>query len=137
MKGISQFCESQGVSMTFSYSLIEKYKVKTGITSDNKASKEIAGLTSGVVSELKSGKRQLTDEQALVIAKVCDLDMEWVLVNLSEERSKNPEIKSAWSNLAKKLAANGLALVLVGFLSINSGYQVGKHVLLRRSRLFA
>ena len=137
MKGISQFCESQGVSMTFSYSLIEKYKVKTGITSDNKASKEIAGLTSGVVSELKSGKRQLTDEQALVIAKVCNLDMEWVLVNLSEERSKNPEIKSAWSNLAKKLVANGLVLLMTGILFISPVNQTGKLVLLRRSRLFA
>lgn len=123
--------------MNFSYSLIEKYKEKTGISSDNKVAKELDGLTSGRVSEIKSGKHALTDEQALVIAKECGLSMEWVLVNLNEQRSKNPEIKSAWSNLAKKLAANGLALVLVGLLSISSGYQVGKHVLLRRSRLFA
>lgn len=123
--------------MSFSSWLLEEVKKAKGFSKDNELLNLLEKVSKGVLSELKSGKRQLTDEQALLIAKECNMNIEWVLVSLNEERSKNPEIKSAWSNLAKKLVANGLALALVGLLSINSGYQVGKLVLLRRSRLFA
>ena len=127
--------------MGFSSWLLDELKKAKGFTKDNELLAVLERVSKGVLSELKSGKRQLTDEQALLIAKECNLNVQWVLVNLNEERSKHPEIKSAWSNLAKKLSSTALALALcVGFsLSCLSGAWsgTGKVLLLRRSRYIA
>lgn len=123
--------------MNFSYELIQEYKKVAGLNSDYEACKVIPKITSGNLSQIKSGMRALTEEQTVWICSQCEMDLETALVKIAIDTAKTKEAKSAWSNLAKKLAANGLALVLIGFLSISSGYQVGKHVLLRRSRLFA
>lgn len=126
--------------MKFSSELVEQCKIKLGFKKDAELLEVIPKMTKGLLSSVKNGARPLTDEQALAIAELCKFNPEWVLVNLSAElaeRKSNEALRSVWAGLAKKLAANGLALALVGLLSISSGYQVGKHVLLRRSRLFA
>lgn len=127
--------------MGFSSWLLDELKKAKGFTKDNELLAVLERVSKGVLSELKSGKRQLTDEQALLIAKECNLNVQWVLVNLNEERSKHPEIKSAWSSLAKKLSSTALALALcIGFgLGCHSGAWsgTGKVSLLRRSRYIA
>ncbi len=123
--------------MSFSYSLIEMYKEKLGITSDNKAAKELQGMSSGRLSEIKSGERFLTEEQALTIAKACNLNPEWVLVNLAAETSKSEACKPIWSNLAKKLSKAALVFVVAGLLNSGLVPDLSKRVFLARSRLFA
>jgi plasmid maintenance system antidote protein VapI len=123
--------------MNFSYSLIEMYKEKLGITSDNKAAKELQGMSSGRLSEIKSGERFLTEEQALTIAKECNLNPEWVLVNLAAETSKSEACKPIWANLAKKLSKAALVFVVAGLLNSGLVPDLGKRVFLARSRLFA
>jgi plasmid maintenance system antidote protein VapI len=123
--------------MNFSYSLIEMYKEKLGITSDNKAAKELQGMSSGRLSEIKSGERFLTEEQALKIANTCNLNPEWVLVNLAAETTKSEACKPIWSNLAKKLSKAVCVVMMSGIYFMGAGPDLGKHVFLRRSRLFA
>lgn len=123
--------------MNFSYSLIEMYKEKLGITSDNKAAKELQGMSSGRLSEIKSGERFLTEEQALTIANTCKLNPEWVLVNLAAETTKSEACKPIWSNLAKKLSKAVCVVMMSGIYFMGAGPDLGKHAFLRRSRLFA
>ena len=109
----------------FTGELIELLKAKKGFTKDSELVGFLPATTKGIVSELKSGKRQLTEEQALFIAHECDLCADWVLVNLAEEKAKSDEAKWIWANLAKKLnksvSAAILALIVVfGGLNQNS-----------------
>ena len=97
----------------FSYQLVEEFKKAKGITKDLEAAEMIAGLNSGNMSQVKSGKRHLTEEQALFIAHECNLCADWVLVHLAEEKAKSEEAKEVWHNLAKKLTKSINAAILV------------------------
>lgn len=103
--------------MNFSYQLIEMLKDKKAIKSDSEAANLITGLNKQNISQIKSAKRHLTEEQALFIAHECNINPEWVLVHLAEEVSKYEEAKQVWSNLAKKInksvSAAILALIVV------------------------
>lgn len=96
----------------FSYQLVQELKKAKGLRTDLEASTLIAGLNSGNMSQIKSGKRHLTEEQALFIANECNLNPEWVLVHLAEEVSKYAEAKEVWSNLAKKIKKSVSAAIL-------------------------
>lgn len=102
--------------MNYSYELITELKRKLELKSDNETSKILPKSTSGTISEIKSGKRTLTEEQAVWIAEQCDLNLEWVLVNLAEDTAKNDKAKKVWSRLAKSLAKTVNALAIIGIV---------------------
>lgn len=101
----------------FSYELIQELKKKRGIEKDIEAAELLPAMNKGNLSSIKSGRRHLTEEQALFIAHECNLSVDWVLVQLAEETAKSEEAKNAWHNLAKKLnksvSAAILALIVV------------------------
>ncbi|WP_273024667.1 DUF3693 domain-containing protein [Rheinheimera sp.] len=103
--------------MSFSANLIDEFKKTKGIASDAATAEVLPAITKGRLSEVKSGKRHLTEEQALFIAHECNLSVDWVLVQLAEETAKSEEAKKAWHQLAKKLnksvSAAILALIVV------------------------
>lgn len=103
--------------MNFSYELVTELKNKLGLTTDLQVCEVIPKTSSGNLSQVKSGKRHLTEEQALFIAKECNLNVQWVLVQLAEETAKTDLAKQAWANLAKKISrsvtAAALALVVI------------------------
>lgn len=96
----------------FSGELLNELKKVKGFTKDTELLDVLPKSTKSVISEVKSGKRHLTEEQALFIANECGLNTEWVLVHLAEETAKSEEAKSAWHNLAKKLNKSVLAAIL-------------------------
>lgn len=110
----------------FSVELIEELKKAKGFAKDVQAAELIPNLTRANLSHIKSGTRNLTEEQALFIATECGLNPQWVLVQLAEEKSRSDEAKAIWSHLAKKLsrtvtaAALAVSLVFCGFQSDNS-----------------
>ncbi|WP_337843149.1 DUF3693 domain-containing protein [Rheinheimera sp.] len=123
--------------MNYSYELVQEYKKVAGIGSDTVASKAIPKLSQGRLSDIKSGKHWLTEEQAVWIAEQCQLNIQEVLVRLSAETAKTEQGKTAWAELAKKLFGHGLALVFAVGLSISPNQNTGKLVFLRRSRNIA
>lgn len=114
-----------GVKM-FSYQLVQELKKAKGIKTDLEASTYIAGLNSGNMSQIKSGKRHLTEEQALFIAEQCDLNPQWVLVHLAEEVSRSEAAKEIWHNLGKTIAKarNYLAIFAVAIM-LNIAFSQG------------
>ena len=109
--------------MTFSVELIDLFKKKRGLTSDNKAAAEIPAMNSGNLSKIRNGAdgRHLNEEQALFIASECGLNPEWVLVHLAEEKAKSEEAKTIWANLAKKISRSATAAILA-VIVIFGGY---------------
>lgn len=110
--------------------LIELLKVKMKFTKDSDLVGVLPAATKSVVSELKSGKRHLTEDQAVFIAEKCELNIEWVIVNLAEEKSRNEKVKWVWASLAKKIsksaaaAALAISLIFCGFQTDNSASAV-------------
>ncbi len=102
--------------MNYSYELITELKRKLELKSDNETSKVLPKSTSGTISEIKSGKRTLTEEQALFICEMCNLNVDWVLVHLAQESAKSPVAKSAWLRLGKTLAKTVNALAIIGIV---------------------
>lgn len=105
--------------MNYSYELITELKKRLELKSDNEASKVLPKSTSGTISEIKNGKRHLTEEQALFICEHCNLNVDWVLVHLAQESAKSPVARSAWQRLGKTLAKTASALGIVGFLLVS------------------
>ena len=103
--------------MNFSAGLIEDFKKAKCLSSDAATAELLPAMSKGRLSEVKSGKRHLTEEQALFIAEECKLNTQWVLVQLAEETAKSEEARNAWHDLAKKLSksvtAAALALIVI------------------------
>jgi hypothetical protein len=110
--------------MTYSYELIQKLKSRLELKSDNETAKVLPKATSGIISEIKSGKRCLTEEQAIFIIEHCSLDCALTLVELAAESAKTTTAQTVWHNLAKKLKATTKAVVvaLILVVSATSGH---------------
>lgn len=123
--------------MSFSAELIELAKKKAVLKTDAELIELVEVINKQNLSAVKNGKRPLTDVQALAIAECCGFNSEWVLVNLAAETTKSEAVKSTWSNLAKKLSKAVCVVLMSGIYFMGAGPDIGKHVFLRRSRLFA
>lgn len=112
--------------MNYSAKLIEVAKEKMGISKDSELIGLLPKCTKSIISEIKSGKRNLTEEQAVFIAEACALDVALVLVELAAESAKTEKAQSAWHNLAKKLKAASTLAVLAAFICFSglSGQQM-------------
>lgn len=96
----------------FSAELLMELKKTKGYDKDAELLEVLPKSTRSIISEIKSGKRHLTEEQALYIAHECNLNVQWVLVQLAEETAKSEEAKTAWANLAKKISRSATAALL-------------------------
>lgn len=110
--------------MNYSAELIETLKEKMQFTRDAEVVQVLPNITKGSLSEVKSGKRHLTEEQALWIAQQCALDAAQVLVELAAERSKSTTAQAVWSSLAKKLKAAASAAVVATILILSAASAV-------------
>lgn len=117
--------------MNFSAHLIELLKEKKSFTRDSEVVTVLPKITKGNLSQIKSGIRHLTEEQAIWIAEQCQLNLNWVLVHLAEETAKTEKAKSVWNQLAKTMAKSASALAILGFLLVS---QVSGHIPPQRAR---
>lgn len=104
--------------MNFSYKLVELLKKEMGLKSDLQVCQVLPKITSGNLSQVKSGSRHLTEEQALFIADKCSLDSALTLVELAAESAKTTTAQTVWNDLAKKLKATTKAVVVALILLI-------------------
>jgi hypothetical protein len=102
--------------MNYSAELIETLKKIKGLAKDAEIVGMLPKATKANISQIKSGLRHLTNEQALWIAEQCQLDPSWVLVNLAEEKAHNDKERAVWSTIAKMIAKTAKALAITGLL---------------------
>lgn len=102
--------------MNYSAELIETLKKIKGLAKDSEIAEMLPKATKANISQIKSGLRHLTNEQAIWIAEQCQLDPTWVLVNLAEEKAHNDKERAVWSTIAKMIAKTAKALAIAGLL---------------------
>lgn len=64
------------------------------------------------VSAYRNGKEFFSDAVAVRVAELCGIDAARVLLDSHIERSKTPEIRAAWMELAEKISASFTNLLL-------------------------
>ena len=74
------------------------------------------GMTRAHVSKYRCDRESLSDEKALRVAELLEMDAGYVLALMNAERAKrthNDAALSAWSNLAERLKRGGVAAALL------------------------
>lgn len=82
---------------------LKQVKRRLGIESDYALAKAL-GVTRGTVSNLQLGKNTMSDETAMKVADILELQRALVLADMHAEREKNPELQAVWRGLVDKLA---------------------------------
>lgn len=104
--------------MNISSNLIDEYKKLDGGKSDKIIAQELPSMTIGNVSQVRTGLRHLTPEQAMFIAERCGLDVGEVLVRLDMEKAKSPAVKAEFEKILKRLAGAFAAVALIVSLAM-------------------
>jgi hypothetical protein len=104
--------------MNFSSNLIDEYKKLDGGKSDKIIAQEVPSMTIGNVSQVRTGLRHLTPEQAMFIAERCGLDIGEILVRLDMEKAKSPAVKAEFEKILKRLAGAFAAVALIVSLAM-------------------
>lgn len=84
-------------------------KAKYGITS-NYALAKLMGQTDTAVARWMHGKNTLSDETAVKVAELLEIEPSFIMACIAAERSKDAKVKAAWKHTAEVLY--GLAAVL-------------------------
>ena len=104
--------------MNISSNLIDEYKKLDGGKSDKIIAQELPSMTIDNVSQVRTGLRHLTPEQAMFIAERCGLDVGEVLVRLDMEKAKSPAVKAEFEKILKRLAGAFAAVALIVSLAM-------------------
>ncbi len=73
---------------------------------------KMMGVSTSRVSNWRNGKNSMDDEARIAAAKLLNQDPETQLVYGQMERTKCPEVKSAWMNLIERSKVAGFILAL-------------------------
>lgn len=92
--------------------LLDEIKGRYGIASDYGLAKYL-GFDESRINHYRAGRRYLSDETALQIAKLLDMPAGQVLAMIQAERATNAAVKKAWESLAKKAAGVTAAALLL------------------------
>ncbi|MCG7569189.1 DUF3693 domain-containing protein [Pseudoalteromonas sp. CNC9-20] len=106
--------------MSYSYSLIEKLKAEKNIEQDKGVLKYVNSLVSANISEMRKGKRNLTANQCIEIAKILGLDPKEELMKLAAEKARTEEEKAVWKDAIKKISAACIFALGLAAAQINS-----------------
>ena len=90
---------------------IDAVKAKTGAASDY-AVAPILGITRSAVSRYRNGHDFFSDEMALKVASILDIDPGLVVAAVHAERAKNDQEKAVWINIFEKLGGMAAAVIL-------------------------
>ncbi|OOF11109.1 hypothetical protein BZG82_05710, partial [Salinivibrio sp. PR5] len=91
----------------FHSELLDAYKKAKNYTQDKQIAPDL-GVTPSNISEMRKGKRYLTEKSAVILAKGAGLNIEEVLVKVAADRAKTEQTKKAWENVLGKLHSQGL-----------------------------
>lgn len=83
---------------------LDAVKRHTGITSDYALAARL-GITRSAISKLQLGKVIFSDDVALSIAQILDLNPLEVIAQANIERAKTPEQRARWSGVMEKISA--------------------------------
>ncbi|RXJ74335.1 hypothetical protein CS022_04600 [Veronia nyctiphanis] len=102
--------------------LFDAYKKAKNYVQDKQIAHDL-GLDSSRISEMRKGKRQVTDSEAVILAEVAGVQIEEVLLRLAADRAKDEKAQRAWQNIVGKLLGRNSKLASLagaGILTMGS-----------------
>lgn len=87
--------------------LLDALKAHTGAATDNALARQILKVDPTSLKAMR--KRGVSDERALQIAAMLEIDPGAVLAAVHAERAKDPAVKEVWESLVKTLASRAAA----------------------------
>ena len=88
--------------------LLDAYKKAQNYVQDKQIAADL-NVQASRISEMRKGKRYISDSEAVFLAKASGIDPEIALLGCHADRNENPEIRGMWENIAKKYKGLGLA----------------------------
>ena len=88
--------------------LLDAYKKAQNYVQDKQIAADL-NVQASRISEMRKGKRYISDSEAVFLAKASGIDPEIALLGCHADRNENPEIRGMWENIAKKYNGLGLA----------------------------
>ncbi|UTM60119.1 DUF3693 domain-containing protein [Photobacterium sp. CCB-ST2H9] len=102
--------------------LLDSYKTAKNYVQDKQIAADL-GIPQQRISEMRNGKRYLSDKEAIFLAEAANIDPHEVLIFLAAERAKDYKAQRIWLDITAKLRSQGfegLVLGMTGFLALNS-----------------
>jgi len=93
--------------------LLDSYKSAKNYIQDKQIAADL-GVQKSRISEFRSGKRYMSDIQAVFLAQECRIDEKEALIGVHADRTQNSHIKQLWDEIAKKLNSQGNQLHSLG-----------------------
>ncbi|MCZ6289615.1 DUF3693 domain-containing protein [Vibrio parahaemolyticus] len=87
--------------------LLDAYKKAKNYVQDKQIAHDL-NVNASRISEMRKGRRYISDSEAVFLAENSGIDPEIALLGCHADRNENPHIKGMWENIAKKF--NGLGL---------------------------
>jgi len=97
---------------------LDQLKAVHNLPSDYAISQRL-GLSRQQVSKYRSGREAMSDEIALEVASMLDIDPGYVVACMHAERARDAGVRSVWEHVADKMSkmAHAGALGVVAFLA--------------------
>lgn len=98
--------------------LLDSYKTAKNYIQDKQIAADL-GLPKQRISEMRTGRRYLSDTEAVFLAQECNIDPKEALIGVHADRTQNSSIKALWNEIAKKLNSQGFQTFGIGFSAIS------------------
>ncbi len=98
--------------------LIDAYKTSKNYVQDKQIAHDLA-ISVQKLSDIRKGRRYLTENEALFLASEVGADKEMVLVYLAADKAKTHEAQTLWNNIAKKFnwrSLQGISMICGGLI---------------------
>ncbi|WP_370598978.1 DUF3693 domain-containing protein [Plesiomonas shigelloides] len=89
--------------------LLDAYKKAKSYTQDKQIAADL-NLPKQRISEMRSGRRYVSDEEAVFLAEQAGIDIKEALLGIHADRNENPNIKAIWDDMLKKYKSCGYIL---------------------------
>lgn len=93
--------------------LLDAYKKAKNYVQDKQIAHDL-NLPRQRITEIRNGKRYVSDNEAVFLAEGAGIDPEVALLGCHADRNENPQIKLYWQNIAKKY--NGLGFTAISMI---------------------
>lgn len=93
--------------------LLNAYKKAQNYVQDKQIAHDL-NVQPSRISEMRSNKRYISDNEAVFLAQGAGIDPEVALLACHADRNDNPSVKAMWENIAKKYNGLGLSAISMG-----------------------
>ncbi|GAB3531835.1 DUF3693 domain-containing protein [Photobacterium alginatilyticum] len=96
--------------------LLDSYKKAMNYVQDKQIAHDL-NIPQQRISEMRKGKRYISDSEAVFMAEHANIDPREALLGCHSDRNDNPKLKQLWADIAKKLNSQGIQAFSMAFLA--------------------